>query len=83
MVSLSLHQDQPIERFHKSILEIEEVTECYHVSGEFDFLLKILTPDIRAYEQMIRDKLSRIKGIQQIKSCFVLATPKATSHIPL
>src|SRR5262245_37800981 len=67
MVSLSLHQDQPIERFRKSISEIPEVVECYHVSGEFDFLLKILVTDIRAYEQLIRDKLSKVRGIQQIR----------------
>lgn len=83
MVSLSLHQDQPIERFRRNVLEIEEVAECYHVSGEFDFLLKILTPDIRAYEQLIRDKLSRVKGIQQIKSCFVLAAPKSSTQLPI
>src|SRR5438105_2391153 len=38
MISLSLHQDMPIERFRRSILEIDEVQECYHVSGEYDFL---------------------------------------------
>lgn len=83
MVSLSLHQDQPIERFRKSIAEIPEIVECHHVSGEFDFLLKILVPDIRSYELLVRNKLSKIKGIQQIKSSFVLATPKLTTQIPL
>jgi len=83
MISLSLHQEQPIERFRKSINEIPEVLECYHVSGEFDFLLKIVVRDIRAYEQLIREKLSKIKGIQQIKTSFVLATTKHTTQIPL
>ena len=83
MISLSLHQEQPIERFRRSINEIPEVLECYHVSGEFDFLLKIVVRDIRAYEQLIREKLSKIKGIQQIKTSFVLATTKHTTQIPL
>lgn len=83
MVSLSLHQDQPIEGFRKSIASIREIVECYHVSGEADFLLKILVEDIHAYELLIREKLSRIKGLQQIKSSFVLATPKSDSRIPL
>lgn len=83
MISLSLHQDQPIESFRASIAEIREIAECYHVSGEFDFLLKILVPDIRSYEQLIRDKLSRIRGIQQIKSSFVLATPKHSAQLPI
>jgi Lrp/AsnC family leucine-responsive transcriptional regulator len=83
MISLSLHQEQPIERFRKEIQTIPEVLECYHVSGEFDFLLKIVVKDIRAYEQLVREKLSRIKGIGQIKTSFVLATPKYTTRVPL
>ena len=83
MISLSLHQEQPIERFRRSVNEIPEVLECYHVSGEFDFLLKIVVKDIRAYEQLIREKLSKIKGIQQIKTSFVLANTKYTTKIPL
>lgn len=83
MISLSLHQDQPIERFRQSIVEIEEVIECLHVSGEFDFLLKILVPDIRSYEQLVREKLSTISGIQQIKSSFVLGSPKSSTCLPL
>jgi len=83
MISLSLHQEQPIERFRRSINEIPEVLECYHVSGEFDFLLKIVVKDIRAYEMLIRERLSKIKGIQQIKTSFVLATTKHTTQIPL
>lgn len=83
MISLSLHQEQPIERFRKQIQTIPEVLECYHVSGEFDFLLKIVVKDMRAYEQLIRESLSKIKGIGQIKTSFVLATPKYTTKIPL
>jgi Lrp/AsnC family leucine-responsive transcriptional regulator len=83
MISLSLHQEQPIERFRRSVNEIPEVLECYHVSGEFDFLLKIVVRDIRAYEQLVREKLSKIKGIQQIKTSFVLATTKHTTQITL
>jgi Lrp/AsnC family transcriptional regulator, leucine-responsive regulatory protein len=82
-ISLSLHQEQPIERFRKSVLEIPEVVECYHVSGEFDFLLKILVKDMRSYEQLIREKVSKIRGVGQIKSSFVLATTKSTTQIPL
>lgn len=83
MISLSLHQEQPIERFRRSVNEIPEILECYHISGEADFLLKIVVRDIRAYEQLIRERLSKIKGIQQIKTSFVLATTKHTTQIPL
>lgn len=83
MISLSLHQEQPIERFRRSIQDIAEITECYHVSGDFDFLLKVVVRDMRAYEVFLREKLSKIKGIGKISTNFVLATTKQTTQIPL
>ncbi len=82
-VRLTLHQEQPIERFRRSIQDIEEIMECYHVSGEFDFMLKIVVRDIRAYEQFIREKLSKIKGLEQIRTSFVLSTTKHTTEFGL
>ena len=82
-VSLQLHQEQPIEQFRTSILTIPEVMECYHVSGEFDFLLKILVEDMEAYEVLVREKLSTIKGVGKIQSCFVLATAKHSTEVKL
>lgn len=82
-VTLALHNEQPIERFRRAVQDIPEVMECYHVSGDYDFLLKIVVKDIRGYEQLVREKLSKIKGLQQIKTSFVLGTPKHTTQIPL
>ena len=83
MITLSLHQEQPIERFRRSIHDIPEVLECYHVSGEYDFLLKIVVKDIRSYEALIRERISKIKGIGHIKSSFVLGVTKHSTKIPL
>ena len=83
MISLSLYQEQPIERFRRSVQSIDEVVECYHCSGEFDFMLKIIVPDIRAYEVLIRERIGKLRGIRQIISSFVLAVPKYTTAIPL
>lgn len=83
MMSLTLHQDQPVEKFRESVMLIPEVVECYNVSGEFDFLLKILVADIAAYEALMREKLSRLEGVRQLKSSFVLGVTKHSTHIPL
>jgi len=80
-VTLSLHQEQPIERFRKAILDIPEIVECYHVTGEFDFLLKVVVKDIRSYEILVRERISKIKGLSQIKTSFVLSTPKLSQEI--
>ena len=82
-ITLALHQEQPIERFRRSIQDIPEILECYHVSGDFDFLLKVIVKDMRSYEVFVREKLSKIKGIQQIKTSFVFGTNKYTTQIAL
>ena len=69
--------------FRRSIQDIAEITECYHVSGDFDFLLKVIVRDMRAYEVFLREKLSKIKGIGKINTNFVLATNKQTTQIPI
>ena len=53
------------------------------MSGEFDFLLKILVEDMGAYEALVREKLSTIKGVGKIQSCFVLGTAKHTTEVTL
>jgi Lrp/AsnC family transcriptional regulator, leucine-responsive regulatory protein len=82
-VSLSLHQDQPIENFVTEMSEIPEVMEVYHVSGEFDFLIKIVVENMRHYERLIRERMSAIRGMGKIQSCFVLATRKEGSKLPI
>ena len=83
MISLTLHQEQPIERFRRQILAIEEVVECYHVSGDFDFLAKILVRDLKQYEALVREHLSRIRGVAKINTSFVYGVPKHTNKFPI
>jgi Lrp/AsnC family leucine-responsive transcriptional regulator len=82
-ITLALHQEQPIERFRKSVQDIPEILECYHVTGDFDFLLKVVVKDMRTYEIFVREKLSKIKGIGQIKTSIAFGTNKYTTQIAL
>ena len=58
--------------FVKKIQEIPEVTECYNISGEFDYLLKIHAPDMKYYNQFILNVLGRIESLGSIQSSFVM-----------
>jgi Lrp/AsnC family transcriptional regulator, leucine-responsive regulatory protein len=80
-ISLALHQEQPIERFRRGVQDIPEILECYQVSGDYDFLLKVVVRDMRHYEVFVREKLSKIKGIGQIKTNMVFGTAKHTTQI--
>ncbi len=83
MITLALHQDMAIERFRRAVMDIPEILECHHVSGDFDFLLKVVVRDMRSYEQFVREKLSKIKGLGQIRTSFVLGTTKYSTEIQM
>jgi Lrp/AsnC family leucine-responsive transcriptional regulator len=83
MVSLALHQDQPIQNFRKKVSEFPQVLECLHVSGDYDFMLKIVAKDVHDYERFVSESLSAIKGIGKIHSCFVLGVNKSTTELPI
>jgi Lrp/AsnC family leucine-responsive transcriptional regulator len=83
MVSLALHQDQPIHNFREKVSQFPEVLECLHVSGDYDFMLRIVARDVHDYERFVSERLSAIKGIGKIHSCFVLGVGKSTGELPI
>ncbi len=82
-VSLTFHRRESIEEFRQVILDIPEVLECYHLTGESDFLLKIVVPDIENYEDFLLHKLTCIDTVSKVKSSFVLSTLKRNTRLPL
>ena len=62
--------------FTSRIMEIPEVTECYNISGEYDYLLKIHAPDMKYYNQFILNVLGRIESLGSIQSTFVMDSVK-------
>ena len=82
-VSLSFHKEQSIDKFVGVLKAHQDVLECYHVTGEDDFLLKVLVPDIASYREFLLDVLSRDLGVAHVKSMMVLDTIKRDTRVPL
>jgi len=82
-VTLVRHGKDAIKRFMDSIVELNEVLECHHITGGADFLLKIATKDIPTYEQFIIQTLTTLPDIQNLKTLVVLSTMKQETKIPL
>jgi DNA-binding Lrp family transcriptional regulator len=59
------------------------VMECHHLTGEADFLLKVLVADPRGYERLLRGALTQLPGVRQIRSSVVLSTPKHRTTLPM
>jgi Lrp/AsnC family transcriptional regulator len=72
-----------LDDFTGAIRGIPEVLECYVVMGVFDFILRVVTKDIEAYERLFFDKLSKLPGVQEINSTIALSEIKATTALPL
>ncbi len=79
-VSLKQHNRTAGSRFVKAINEMNEVLECYSISGEFDFMLKILAEDMNAYYDFHVNRLSEMENIGNVQSVFVMGVVKET-HI--
>jgi len=82
-VSLDFHQNNTIQDFLEAIQEIKEITECHHVTGQCDFLLKVYVKDIKAYEQLIMQKISRITVVKTFQTMIIMSTNKKEPTVPL
>jgi len=82
-VSLTTHGRQNLAAFEKEIKKFPEVLECYTVTGQMDYLLKIVTKDIQHYESFIRNKLMTLPMIREMHSTIAITEIKDTTELPL
>ncbi len=82
-VKLTSHGRGNLTDFADAVNEFPEVLDCYVLLGNVDYLLRIVTEDIKAYEQFFFEKLSQLPGIQEVNSSIVLSEAKHTSVLPL
>lgn len=80
-ISLKNHTRSYLDKFVKEITSHDEVPECYHIAGNFDFMLKVVIKDMEAYEQFIYTKLSINANIGHVQSSFVLSKNKYTTAL--
>lgn len=71
-VTLKLHSKPLLSTFESAIANFPEVTECYHIAGVYDYLIKIVTNDIAEYSDFISNKLGALEYIDNVQSSFVL-----------
>ena len=82
-ITMKDHSDASITQFNQLIGKLPEVLECSRLAGEKDYLVKVLTDDIDAYERFTRTSLSTIPGIDKTSTSIVLSTVVQRTGIPL
>ena len=80
-VSLRQHNKTAGAKFIKAIMEMNEVTECYNISGDFDFMLKVLVENMDAYYDFHVNRLSEAENIGNVQSVFVMGVVKQTHEL--
>ena len=82
-ISLKNHARSYLSKFTSTVNNYPEVTECYHIAGNFDFLLKAQIKDMEAYQQFILSKLSVDDNIGKVQSAFVLSKNKYSTALSI
>ena len=80
-VSLKQHSKNAGSKFIKTIMEMNEVVECYNISGEFDFMLKVVAKDMNAYYDFHVNSLSQAENVGHMQSVFVMGIIKQTHQL--
>ena len=82
-VTLEKQIEKALEKFEKEIRARPEVMECYLMTGEADYLLRVVTADLGAYERFLIEHLTRIPGVASIKSSFALKQVTYRTALPI
>ncbi len=82
-VTLRQHQENALNRFEEAVLDVPEIVECYTVSGDTDFLLRVVVEDVTAYEHLLKRTLVHLPEVGNLSSTFALRQVKYTTELPL
>ena len=82
-ITLKQHTKEIGNQFVKDIRSIKEVTECYNISGDYDFKLKVMVKDMKHYQDFVINTLGAVPNIGSAHSTFVIGTIKQTYNVPI
>ncbi|QCE43279.1 Lrp/AsnC family transcriptional regulator [Psychroserpens sp. NJDZ02] len=82
-IKLSQHIQAYVVQFEKEVTNLTEVLECHHISGDYDYLLKVMVKDMEAFREFMVEKLTNINHIGSTHSMFVISEVKSTTAIPI
>ena len=82
-VKLINHQEKTLLEFEKAVLRLPDVLQCYSITGDYDYCLRVVTSDIRHYEKVLKRKLIQLPNVAFVNSSFTLREVKNTTNLPL
>jgi len=82
-VSLEDHHPDSVAEFDRMVKNLPQILECYAMSGQHDYQLKVICESIGAYDELLSKHILRVKAVHTVNTSFVLRTSKSTTELPL
>jgi Lrp/AsnC family leucine-responsive transcriptional regulator len=82
-IKLERQREESLDRFAQAVARWPEVVDCYLMTGQRDYLMRIVVRDLAAYERFLKDKLTRLDGVASIETSFALGQVKRSETLPL
>ncbi|NLS05947.1 Lrp/AsnC family transcriptional regulator [Rhizobium sp. P32RR-XVIII] len=82
-VKLTRQHEDDLDRFAKAVSRWPEVVDCYLMTGQRDYLLRVLVRDLAGYEAFLKEKLTRLEEVASIETSFALTQVKRSNHLPI
>jgi DNA-binding Lrp family transcriptional regulator len=82
-VNLTRHNEDDVRRFEQAVAGCPQIVSCHATTGQADYLIQVLVPDIKRYESFLHDTLFRLPGVTHVRSSVVLKEVKAQARLPL
>ena len=82
-IRLKQHSEEMIQQFIDAVQDIDEITECFNTSGDYDFMIKVYARDMHAYQQFMQHKLGAMSCLGSLHSVFVMAQTKNTHGVAI
>ena len=82
-VNLTRHNEDDVRRFEQAVAGTPQIVSCYATTGQADYLLKVLVPDIKSYESFLHETAFKLPGVTHVRSSVVLKEVKAETRLPL
>jgi DNA-binding Lrp family transcriptional regulator len=81
-VNLTRHNEDDVRRFEKEVAASPRIVSCYATTGQADYVLKVLVPDIKAYESFLHEVMFKLPGVTHVRSSVVLKEVKSDTRLP-
>ncbi len=82
-IKLERQREEDLDRFAEAVARWPEVVDCYLMTGQRDYLMRIVASDLEAYERFLKDKLTRLDNVASIETSFALGQVKRAEVLPL